>query len=112
MSEDDWHRVAREADVDPDEPLRVRVGDVQIALCSVDGTIYAIDNICTHEFAELSDGFIEGDCIECPFHQAQFHIPSGKAMGPPADEDLATYSVKVENGDVFVQLPARGSGQF
>lgn len=104
MNTDGWHRVASESDVDPDEPLRVRVDDVQIALCSVDGTIYAIDNICTHEYAELSDGFIEGDCIECPLHQAQFHIPTGKAMGPPADEDLATYPVKVENGDVFVQL--------
>lgn len=109
MSDESWHKVAGEADVDPDEPLRVRVGDAQIALCNVDGTIYAIDNICTHEYAELSDGFIEGDCIECPLHQAQFHIPTGKALGPPADEDLATYPVKVENGDVFVQLLAAGN---
>ncbi len=99
-----WHKVAREDEIDPDEPLRIRVGDAQIALCKVDGTVYAIDNICTHEFAELSDGFIEGDCIECPLHQAQFHIPTGKVMSAPADEDLAVYAVKVEDGDVYVQL--------
>ena len=104
MSEDGWQKVADESDVEPDEPLRVRVGSAQIALCNVDGTIYAIDNICTHEYAELSDGFIEGDCIECPLHQAQFHIPTGQALGPPADEDLATYPVKVEDGAVYVRL--------
>ena len=111
MSEDGWHRVASESDVDTDEPLRVRIGEAQIALCNVDGEIYAIDNICTHEYAELSDGFIDGDCIECPLHQAQFHIPSGRAMGPPADEDLATYPVKVESGEVYVKPRARKDGQ-
>lgn len=80
------------------------VGDIEIALCKVDDNIYALNNICTHEYACMSDGFIDGDVIECPLHQAQFHIPTGKVLSSPAVVDLQTYPVKVEDDDVYVQI--------
>jgi len=104
MSNEKWIAVASTTDVEDDEPFCVKQEDCQIALCRVDGTVYAIDDICTHEYASLSDGFIEGDCIECPLHQAQFHIPTGEAKTPPATEDLKTYPVKEEDGQVFVNF--------
>ena len=91
-------------EIEADEALAVGVGDIEIALCNVDGTIYAINNICTHEYACLADGFIEGDAIECPLHQAQFHIPTGKVLSSPAVVDLQTYPVKVEGDEVYVQV--------
>ena len=81
------------------------VGDLEIALCSVGDTIYAFNNICTHEYACMSDGFIDGDIIECPLHQARFHIPTGKVVSPPADIDLEIYRVKVIKTQVYVQIP-------
>lgn len=104
MSEEDWREVANEQEIIDDEPLPVNVDELELALCRVGAEIYAIDNICTHEYAQLSDGFIEGDCIECPLHQAQFHIPTGKVMSPPADEDLRVYPVRVLDGAVLVKI--------
>ena len=104
MGEQDWREVADAQDIEEDEPFAVNVDEHEIVLCRVGSDIYAIDNICSHEYAQLSDGFIEGDCIECPLHQAQFHLPSGKAMSPPADEDLRTFPVKIVDGTVFVNI--------
>lgn len=109
MSDDPtWHRVANTDEIDLDDALAVSVGDVEIALCNVDGTIYALNNICTHEYACMSDGLIEGDVIECPLHQAQFHIPTGKVLSSPAVVDLATYPVKIDGDDVYVQVSEKG----
>jgi nitrite reductase/ring-hydroxylating ferredoxin subunit len=103
MSE--WHRVASEADLSLEAPLGVRVGDVQIAVVKLEDGIYAINDVCTHEFALLSEGFCEEGKLECPLHQACFDIRTGKALNEPAEVDVATYPVKVEGGAVFVQVP-------
>jgi NAD(P)H-dependent nitrite reductase small subunit len=99
-----WHRVAAAAEVKEGEAIPVNVGDMQIALCRVDGTIYAFENVCPHAYALLSDGFIEGNEIECPLHAARFEISTGQCLAPPADRDLVTYAVKVEGDEVFVGL--------
>ena len=101
----EWHRVAKTGEIAADEPLAVRVGDHMIALYSVDGAFYATHDVCTHEFATLSEGFVEGDVIECPLHAGTFHIPTGKALSPPVTDDLRTYPVKVEGDDIYVGIP-------
>lgn len=106
MSESGWHCVAKVDDVAPEEPLKVVVGDIEIALFNLDGEIHATDNICTHAYASLADGFQEGGEIECPLHEGRFDIRTGKALCPPVTEDLKTYAVKVENEEVFVDIPA------
>ncbi len=103
----EWRLVASTDEVDVDEPKQVRVGDLLIALFKVDDAYYATDDICTHEFASLSEGYVDGDAIECPLHQARFHIPTGKVLDLPADEDLRTYPVKLEGEDIYVDV-ARG----
>ncbi|MDB5728544.1 MAG: Rieske (2Fe-2S) region [Noviherbaspirillum sp.] len=101
-----WIDVAA-ADSVPDDDVRAAAADgKELALYSVDGTIYATDNICTHGFARLSDGFLDGFEIECPLHQGCFDVRSGKATCAPASQDIATYPVKIENGRVFVDLGA------
>ncbi len=102
----EWHRVAKASEVREDEPRAVRVGDDIVAIYNVGGAFYATDDVCTHEFASLSEGYVEGDVIECPLHAGRFHIPSGKAMSAPVTEDLRTYPVKVEDGDVYVGISA------
>ncbi len=102
----EWHRVASTGEVVEDEPKAVRVGDHSIALFKVDGAFYATHNICTHEYADLSEGFVDGDVIECPLHAGTFHIPTGKALSPPVTDDIRTYPVKVEGDDIYVSVPA------
>lgn len=107
MSENNsWHLVAKTGEVLIDEPKSVKIGDDYVAIYNVDGTYYATDDICTHEFASLCEGFIDGDIVECPLHAGQFHIPTGKAMSPPVTEDLRTFPVKVEGDDIYVNVTA------
>ena len=100
----DWHRVAAEADLQLEMPLGVRIGDVQIAVVRLEDGIYAVNDVCTHEYALLSEGFCEDGKLECPLHQACFDIRSGRVLSEPAEVDVATYPTKVEGGAVYVQV--------
>jgi 3-phenylpropionate/trans-cinnamate dioxygenase ferredoxin component len=100
-----WQRVASVADLEPDTPLPVTVAGKSLAIYRLGEEFYALDDICPHEFALLSAGYIDGDRIECPLHQAQFEIRTGKCMGPPAEADIATYPVNIEGDDIMVDLP-------
>jgi 3-phenylpropionate/trans-cinnamate dioxygenase ferredoxin subunit len=105
MSDDGWVRVAALAALAADAALPAKLGDIPIALYRLDGKVYAIDDVCTHEFALLSQGFIEGGAIECPLHQACFDIATGRCLSGPATVDLRTYEVRVDGGEVYVRAP-------
>ncbi len=99
-----WTRVASAADLQAQGMLGVESGGEEIALYWIDGAVYATANVCTHAFARLSDGFLDGDCIECPIHQAQFKVTTGEAIAGPADAPLKTYPCRTEGGDVLVDI--------
>jgi nitrite reductase/ring-hydroxylating ferredoxin subunit len=101
MSED-WHKVAVKGEVVEGEATQVKIGKILIALCQINGEIYAINDICTHEWACMSDGFIEAEEIECPIHMARFNILTGKVLSEPATEDLQTYKVDIKGDDIYV----------
>ena len=71
---------------------------------NIDGTFYATEATCTHAFADLADGLLEGDVIECCVHFGAFHVPSGKAVQAPCFIDLKTYPTEVKDGQVLVDL--------
>ena len=100
----EWHRVASTEDFRSAESKAITLKGRSIGLFRVADAYYAIDDICTHEFALLSDGFVEGCEIECPLHMARFDLRTGKAVAPPADADVATFPVKVEGSDIYVGL--------
>ena len=93
MSDTTLHKVASTSDLDEDEAMQV-----------LGGEFFALDDICTHAYASMADGYIEGDCIECPLHGAQFNIRTGKAETPPATEDLKSYEVTVDGEDILVAV--------
>lgn len=104
MSELEYHEVAKTGDLDEDEMMQVSAAGKEIALYNLGGEFYATDDICTHAYAALSDGYIDGDRVECPLHGACFEIKTGKAATPPASADLATYPVKTEGDAVLVGI--------
>ncbi len=104
LSDGDWHRVAGADEVEPEEPKKVMIGDEEVALFNIDGAIFATSNICTHAFASLCDGFQEGEEIECPLHEGRYNIKTGKALCAPVTDDLDTFEVKVEDGNLYVKL--------
>jgi 3-phenylpropionate/trans-cinnamate dioxygenase ferredoxin subunit len=99
-----WQRAASVADVKADQGLPVKVGDKTLAIYRVGDNVYALEDVCPHADALLSNGFIDGDKVECPLHQAQFHIPSGKCLGPPADRDLVSFPARIEGNDILVDV--------
>ena len=100
----EWIRVADQGDVVDGTAFPADLGDREIALYRFDGEVYAIDDICTHERVRLSDGWLDGDRIECPLHQSCFEIRTGRCIeGGPAWQDVRSYAVKIEDGGVFVR---------
>ncbi|BBU33266.1 aromatic hydrocarbons catabolism-related dioxygenase [Caballeronia pedi] len=95
---------AKLADLVEDEPLGVTIGEERIALYLLDGEVHATHNVCTHQFALLSDGYMEDGCIECPLHQGRFDIRTGAAQCAPVTQALRVYGVQVEGGDIYVDL--------
>jgi 3-phenylpropionate/trans-cinnamate dioxygenase ferredoxin subunit len=99
---DGWRLITRLSQLRQDEAYPAKLGDKPIALYLLGGRVYAIDDTCTHEYALLSQGFIEDHIIECPLHQAKFDITNGKCVAAPATVDLNYYAVRIEGEEVYV----------
>jgi nitrite reductase/ring-hydroxylating ferredoxin subunit len=102
-----WHKVAKVGDIAAGEIFGAEIGDTSVALYNLDGTFYATDNICTHAFAMLSDGWVSGEEVECPLHGGRFEIKTGKALGDPVECDITTFPVRVVGEDVEVLIPEK-----
>ena len=84
----------------------VQIEDVRIALFNLDGELYAIEDVCTHDDGPLVEGEIINGCeVECPRHGARFDIRTGRATRMPAFEPTNTYEVRLEGNDVLVESP-------
>lgn len=103
-TENGWVRACALDDILVDDLVTVTIGDRRIAVYRLSEGVFATDGACTHEQADLGDGYLEGTIIECPKHNARFDVRTGKVKRKPAKEDLRTYEVKTEGGEVFVRL--------
>ncbi len=99
----DWISVCPLADLAPGEHRVVDVDGAQVAVFNLEGRLYAIEDVCTHDGGILTGGPVEGDEIVCPRHGARFSIRTGEALAPPAFEPTPTFPVRVENGIVQVR---------
>src|SRR5579883_3419984 len=99
-----WTRVAAAAELKERGVMDAEVNGEEIALYWVEDAPYATENICTHAFARLSEGFLDGDCIECPVHQALFNVKTGEAVSPPAYQAVKTFPCKVEGDDIVIEV--------
>ena len=100
----DFHKVATTNDLEPGAVICVEVAGTRIALYNLDGAYFATSASCTHVEADLCDGDVEGEEIVCPLHFATFNIKTGLCTGPPAEEDLVTYEVRVSGDDIEIQV--------
>jgi 3-phenylpropionate/trans-cinnamate dioxygenase ferredoxin component len=97
--------VAAERDVRPGRARSVQAGDRCLLLCSIDGVVYAVADVCTHDRGPLGEGRLRGAAIECPRHGARFDVRDGSVLAPPAIRPLETYPARVVDGRVEVVLP-------
>lgn len=106
MAESNWARAAALADLVPEEPVAIVIDGREVAVYRVADAVFATDNRCTHGDARLTEGFQMDHCIECPLHQGQFDIRTGEALCAPVTEPIRTYPVRIDGGDVWVDLGA------
>lgn len=101
MSE--WTFVALEGDIPLDSCKTVWVDDELVVVYHLSDGYYAIQDLCTHENAPLSDGLVENGEVECCLHGARFSIKTGEALTPPAYEAVPTFPVRIIDGRVEVR---------
>jgi nitrite reductase/ring-hydroxylating ferredoxin subunit len=84
--------------------LKVETAGLTVAVFNLEGTFYVIDDHCTHGPGSLSEGYIDGDVVECNFHNGQFDIKTGEVVSPPCMIPIKTYPTTVESGVVFIEV--------
>ncbi|MGI6455250.1 MAG: Rieske (2Fe-2S) protein [bacterium] len=101
----DWIRVANALDMESGQATCVTVHNQMIALFNIDGKLYAIDDECPHAGASLAEGSVQGTEVTCPWHHATFDLAEGTCLEGPSPTGVQCYPVKIENGEVFIELP-------
>jgi nitrite reductase/ring-hydroxylating ferredoxin subunit len=97
-------KVARADEVASGEARLVEIEGCRIALFNLGGTFYAIDDTCPHRGGPLSQGFIQGDVVVCPWHGARFRLGTGEVLSPPAQQGVACYPVRVHGQDIEIEI--------
>jgi len=97
-------KVARLSEIPAETARCIEVEGRRIGLFNLGGVILAVDDTCPHAEASLSEGTISGNEVVCPLHYASFNLETGACTGPPADEDLATYPVRIEGDEIEIDL--------
>jgi len=100
----EFHKIASAEEVAPGEIRQYLVEDRFVALCNVDGEFHAFEDVCTHQFAHLSEGEFGDSEVKCPLHGARFDVKTGAAKSLPAVKPVPKHEVKVEDGYVYVAL--------
>lgn len=98
------HKVATTRDLPPGAARAIEVAGRSIAIFNVEGVVHAIDNDCTHDGGPLSEGVVRDGCVVCPWHAAEFDLVTGKALTPPAVEDVRCYKVSIFGDEVFLEI--------
>ncbi len=99
----DWINVATTDSIEPGNWEVVELEDVVIAVFNIDGEFFAIEDVCTHDFATLTGLPLDGDQVICPRHGARFCVRTGEALTPPAYEPTACFPVRITDGIVQVR---------
>ena len=95
--------VAKTTDLLPGQMKWVAVDGERRVLANVEGTFYAISDVCGHRNAPLSRGKLDGYLIECPLHFAQFDVRTGELVNGPVSTAVAVYQVRVDGDTVYMK---------
>jgi len=95
--------VAKVSELSPGQMKWVAVNGERRVLANVEGTFYAISDVCGHRNAPLSRGKLDGYLIECPLHYAQFDVRTGELVNGPVSTAVPIYQVCIEADTVYIK---------
>ena len=100
-----FHRAVPESDLPDGKMLGLEIAGRDVLLCRSRDGIHALDNLCTHGTARLSEGRLRGVRVICPLHGASFDCRSGAVLAPPARDPQRSYETRLVDGWIEVGLP-------
>ena len=102
----EWIKVCNKDSLGNGDLIGFDYNNKELLIAKVQDKIYATDRICTHQYADLTSGFLneEERTVTCPLHLSVFKLEDGIPQNPPAELPLKTYDVKIENNDVYVLI--------
>ncbi len=92
------------AELSEGQATLLKISDVAVLLCNVEGNFHAVEGWCTHARQSLAAGRLRGSEIACPLHGARFDVRTGACLAPPAQVPLRRFPVMIENGKVCVDV--------
>jgi nitrite reductase/ring-hydroxylating ferredoxin subunit len=107
----DYFELCSVGDVYPDLPFKAQLDGTDLAVFQLAGTYYVTQDTCTHGPGSLCEGYVDGEEIECPFHQGKFSIITGAPTAAPCMEPLKTWEVSVREGKILVPRAPKGQGE-
>ncbi len=102
MAESGFVKVAQVGDLSPGEMMTVDLGQERVLLVNVEGDVYACEDVCSHAYASLGEGDLNGEEVECPLHGACFNVITGEVLSPPADENVRVFELRIDGEDILV----------
>ena len=99
-----FKKVCKSSEIQNGQIKNMLVKDKNVLLANIDNTIFATSGQCTHEKVDLENGFLIGEDITCPLHLSKFNLETGKALNPPATEELTIYNVKIQNEEIYIEI--------
>jgi|TARA_B100001750_G_scaffold227735_1_gene221625 nitrite reductase/ring-hydroxylating ferredoxin subunit len=99
-----FKKVCKSSEIQNGEIKNILVEDKNVLLANINNIIFATSGQCTHEKVNLENGFLIGEDITCPLHLSKFNLKTGKALNPPATQELAIYNVKIQNEEIYIEI--------
>lgn len=97
-------RLTVEAEIPEGESRVYEIDDTEVLVCRVEGKLYALQNLCTHDDGPLGEGGLDGCAIECPRHGARFDVRTGEVLRMPAAAPVRVFPVKVMDGEIWIEV--------
>ena len=101
----EWATIAKTDEVPQGQMIGTTVDGVEVLVANVEGNYHAIASICTHEGGDLADGWIDGREVTCPLHGSVFDLATGEVAGPPADEPVPVFDLRIEGDEIQIARP-------
>ena len=101
-----WIALCDASAVTPDTPCRAEHAGRSYAIFRIGAQCYVTEDACSHGPGSLADGYVDGEEVECPFHQGRFHIPTGQPSAAPCTIPLRVWPVRLIDDKVCIDPEA------